>query len=134
MPKSHWFLCVNLICTFNLIGPCNKHPNIQSHKATKIQRYIQPNHWHMSYFSIENSSITKSDFFCLWMWWFPTMFCHAGPSSLMFLQGVKFSWIVIHRSKFRRMDCGLNRSYCKKLIWRTTLWLTSQDCSLSNNV
>ena len=35
--------CQNLIgsyasthSTFNLIGPCDKHPNIQSHKATKI--------------------------------------------------------------------------------------------------
>ena len=32
--------------TFNLIGPCNRHPNIQSQKATKIH----PNHRHMSYF------------------------------------------------------------------------------------
>ena len=31
--------------TFNLIGSCNKHPNIQ-----KPQRYIRSHHWHMSYF------------------------------------------------------------------------------------
>ena len=36
--------------TFNLIGSCNKHPNIQSHKDTKLQRYIRSHHWHMSYF------------------------------------------------------------------------------------
>ena len=36
--------------TFNLIGSCNKHPNIQSHKDTKPQRYIRSHHWHMSYF------------------------------------------------------------------------------------
>ena len=40
-------------------------------------------------------------------------FCHAGPSSLVFLQDVKFSRMVIHRSKFRRMDCSLNWSYFK---------------------
>ena len=35
--------CQNLIvsyesihCTFNLIGPCNRNPNTQSHKASKI--------------------------------------------------------------------------------------------------
>ena len=28
MPRSHWFLSINLI------GSCNKHPNIQSHKDT----------------------------------------------------------------------------------------------------
>ena len=33
MAKSHWFLCINS-STFNLIGPCKKHPNIQSHKGT----------------------------------------------------------------------------------------------------
>ena len=38
MPKSHWFLLyASTHSTFNLIGPCNKHPNIQSHKATKIR-------------------------------------------------------------------------------------------------
>ena len=37
-----------------------------------------------------------------WMWRFPAMFCHAGPSSLAFLAGR----IVI--SKSRRMDCSLN--------------------------
>ena len=42
----------------------------------------------------------------------------------------KFSRSVIHRSKFRRMDCSLNLSYFK--IWRNTLWV-SQDCSLSND-
>ena len=31
-------------------------------------------------------------------------FCHAEPSSLVFLHGVKFSRIVIHKSKFQRMD------------------------------
>ena len=40
-------------------------------------------------------------------------FCHAGPSSLVFLRDVKFSWIVIHRSKFLRMYCSLNWSYFK---------------------
>ena len=45
------------------------------------------------------------------MRWFPAMLCHAGPSSLFFffvvvvLWDVKFSQIVIYRSKFRRMDC-----------------------------
>ena len=43
-----WFLsrCQDLIgslasthSTFNLIGSCNKHPNIQSYKVTKLQRY-----------------------------------------------------------------------------------------------
>ena len=37
--------------TFNLIGSCAKHPNIQSHKDTKMQRYIRSHHWHLSYFS-----------------------------------------------------------------------------------
>ena len=36
--------------TFNLIDSCNKHPNIQSHKAAKPQRYIRSHHLHMSYF------------------------------------------------------------------------------------
>ena len=40
-------------------------------------------------------------------------FCHAGPSLLVFSQDVKFSRVVIHRSKFRRMDCNLNWSYFK---------------------
>ena len=54
-------------------------------------------------------------------------FCHAGPSSLVFLQDVKFSWIVIHRSKFWRM--ALLQLKLKLLsIWRTMLWV-SQDCS-----
>ena len=39
--------------------------------------------------------------FCPWMWRFPAIFCHA----------VKFSRMVIFRSKSRRMDCSLNRSY-----------------------
>ena len=30
-----------------------------------------------------------------------------------FLQDVKFLRMVIHRSKFRRMDCRLNRTYFK---------------------
>ena len=37
-----------------------------------------------------------------WMWCFPAMFCHAGPSSLAFLAGR----VVI--SKSRRMDCSFN--------------------------
>ena len=47
------------------------------------------------------------------MRWFPAMLCHAGPSSLVFFfsRDVKFSRIVIYRSKFRRMDCTLNWSY-----------------------
>ena len=35
MPKSHWFLA-STHCIFNLTGPCNTHPNTQSHKAKKI--------------------------------------------------------------------------------------------------
>ena len=38
MPKSHWFLHYpSTHSTFNLIGPCNRHPNIQSHKDTYAQ-------------------------------------------------------------------------------------------------
>ena len=37
----------------------------------------------------------------------------------VFLWDVKFSWIVINRSKFRRMDCTLNWSYIQ--LWRITL-------------
>ena len=44
--------------------------------------------------------------FCPWKRRFPAMFCHAGPR-----QDVKFSRIVIFRSKPRRMDCSLNWSY-----------------------
>ena len=44
------------------------------------------------------------------------MVCHVGPSSLgfFFVGGggeVKFSRILIYRSKFRRMDCTLDWSY-----------------------
>ena len=45
-------------------------------------------------------------FFCQGMQWFPAIFCHAGPSSLVFfvvvvvLRDVKFYRIVIYRSKF----------------------------------
>ena len=35
MPKSHWFLA-STHSTLNLIGPCHRHPNTQSHKASKI--------------------------------------------------------------------------------------------------
>ena len=35
MPKSHWFLA-STDSIFNLIDPCNAHPNTQSHKPTKI--------------------------------------------------------------------------------------------------
>ena len=54
-------------------------------------------------------------FFCPWMWCdgFLQRVCHAGPSSLVFLQDVKCSRIVIHRPKFRRIDCSLNWSYFK---------------------
>ena len=47
MPKSHSSL-VSTHSTVNLVGPCNTHPNTQSHKSTKI-RYIRSDHWHMSY-------------------------------------------------------------------------------------
>ena len=45
--------------------------------------------------------------------WFPAMFSHAGPSLLVsvFLRDVKFSQIVICRSKLWRMDGTLNWSY-----------------------
>ena len=45
--------------------------------------------------------------------WFPAMFSHAGPSLLVcvFLRDVKFSQIVIWRSKLRRMNGTLNWSY-----------------------
>ena len=42
--------------------------------------------------------------FCPWLWRFPAMFCHAGPSSLPFLAGC-------FKSKYRRMDCSFNWSY-----------------------
>ena len=47
-----WAMSLTVICqnrigfyasthsTFNLIGPCNKHPNMHSHKATKIHTLI----------------------------------------------------------------------------------------------
>ena len=35
MPKSHWFLA-STHSTFNLIGPCHRHPNTQGHKARTI--------------------------------------------------------------------------------------------------
>ena len=43
--------------------------------------------------------------FSPWMWRFPAMFCHAGPSSLAFLAR------QIAISKSRRMDCSLNENY-----------------------
>ena len=46
MPKSHWFLA-STHSTFNLIGPCNTHPN---EKAAKPERCIRLDHWYMSYF------------------------------------------------------------------------------------
>ena len=55
-----------------------------------------------------------------WMWRFPAMFCHAGPSSLAFLSGR----IVI--SKSRRMDCSLKLKLHQ--LWRTAMWF-SHDCS-----
>ena len=36
MPKSHWFLA-STHGTFNLIGFCNTHPNVQSQKDTYAQ-------------------------------------------------------------------------------------------------
>ena len=51
------FRCQNLLgsqasthSTFNLIGPCNTHPNRQSHKrhkVTKPQRYTCSHYWHI---------------------------------------------------------------------------------------
>ena len=46
----------------------------------------------------------KAIFFCQGLRWFPKVFCHAGPSSLLFLflfflPAVKFSRIVIYRWK-----------------------------------
>ena len=46
MPKSHWFLA-STHSPFNLIGPCNTHPN---EKAAKPERCIRLDHWYMSYF------------------------------------------------------------------------------------
>ena len=53
----------------------------------------------------------RSPFLIYWKWFsfdrewdgFLQMFCHAGPGSLVFLQDVKVSRMVIHRSKFQRM-------------------------------
>ena len=53
---------------------------------------------------------------------FATMFCHAGPSSLVFFfffRDVKFSRTVIYRLK----KLKLHR------LWRTAMWL-SQNCCL----
>ena len=59
------------------------------------------------------------------MRWFPAMFCHAEPSSLVFfffLQDVKFSridsdlYIQISKS-------GLHLKLKLHPLWRTTLWL-----------
>ena len=58
--------------------------------------------------------ITESDFlFSVNVMVSCNEFCHAGPSSLVFLQDVKFSRGVIHRSKFRRMDFSWNWSFFK---------------------
>ena len=35
MPKSHWFLA-STHSSFNLTGPCHRHPNTQGHKARTI--------------------------------------------------------------------------------------------------
>ena len=59
----------------------------------------------------------RAIFFRQRMRWFPGMFCHDGPSSLVFFFcffcGVIkiLSDTVIFRSKFQRMDCTLNLSY-----------------------
>ena len=61
------------------------------------------------------------------MRWFPAMFCHAEPSSLVlfFLQDVKFSridsdlYIQISKS-------GLHLKLKLHPLWRTTLWLKIQ--------
>ena len=47
--------------TFNLIGSCNKHSNvnIQRYKDAKPQRYICSHHWHMSYFFQNSSKIPQ---------------------------------------------------------------------------
>ena len=52
---------------------------------------------------------------------FATMFCHAGPSSLVFFffRDVKFSRTVIYRLKKLKLHW----------LWRTALWL-SQNCCL----
>ena len=49
------------------------------------------------------------------MRWFPAMFCHAEPSSLVFFFFCRMlnflGSIVIYTSKFQRVDCTLNWSY-----------------------
>ena len=47
MPKSLWFVAFAAHRTFNLVGPAT---HIQRNKATKPQRYIRPDHWHISFF------------------------------------------------------------------------------------
>ena len=77
--------------------------------------------------------ITKSDFLLsLGLRWFP-VFCHAGPSSLVFfvLFCFKFSRIVIYRSKFRRMGCTLNWSYIVStmedyIVTQNTFWFRTR--------
>ena len=77
-------------------------------------------------FILQSSSwiwITKSDFLCWEMQWFPVMFCHAGPSSLVFfLWDVKFSWIVIYRLKnWSYIDYGeLHCDWVKIAAWFST--------------
>ena len=44
---------ISLVLTYQLIVPSTllaPATNIRTYKATKPQRYIHPNHWHMSYF------------------------------------------------------------------------------------
>ena len=56
-----------------------------------------------------------------WMWRFPAMFCHAGPSSLAFLAGQIDSDIQISKN-------GLQRKLKLHQLWRIAMWL-SHDCS-----
>ena len=44
--------------TSNLIGHCNINTNTPSHKATKLQRYISSDHWHICcYFKIAQKRV-----------------------------------------------------------------------------
>ena len=65
----------------------------------------------------------------------PAMFCHAGPSLFVVFSGCLFLALGIYRSKFRRMDCSLNRSYinqgelhCDKIALKAMIFIKTQAC------